>query len=488
MLKKFDFSKPSDEITDLSTKDLCKKLARLQRKVIDQQMPVLIIIDGWGGAGKGYSISKLREEMDPRFYQASLFDLPTEEEQQRPFLWRFWKEIPPKGHIAFFDQSFYHHILNDYKLDSKQLFLDINDINSIERQLYNNNTLIIKFFLHLKQSTQKEILTLLEKDPNRKFAITKQEKKQNEHYQDYLNHFSKVLSLSNLDYSPWHIINMENKKDGVKEILATTIREIEKGLETSGKGPEAKTETPYQGRKEFDLADLDLSVHIPKNKYDALLKELQEEAQRISFQLLQKQIPTLLIFEGTDAAGKGGAIKTLTKKIDARGYKIYQTSAPSPEDLRYHYMYRFMLRLPKNGQALIMDRSWYGRVLVERVEGFATVNEWQRAYHEINEIEHHLVKSGINLMKFYLVIDKDEQAKRFAARQEHPEKNFKLTPEDWRNREKWDDYVIAVNEMVQKTSTDHAPWIVVEGNCKRYARIKVLQEFIDQAKKRLKEI
>ena len=488
MLKKFDFSKRSDAITDLSTKDLCKKLARLQRQIIDKEIPVLIIIDGWGGAGKGYAISKLAEEMDPRFYQATLFDVPTEEEQQRPFLWRFWKELPPKGHIAFFDQSFYNHLLNDLSLDIRQIFQDMNDITSIETQLYNNHTLIIKFFLHIKQSTQKEILAELEKERTRRFTVTKGEKKQNEHYQDYLSHFTKVLAMSNLDYSPWHIINMEDKKDGVKEILATAIREIENGLATCHNRPEPTTEIPYRGRKDFTLANLDLSIHLAKNKYDTMVKELQLQAQDLSLQLFQKQIPTILIFEGTDASGKGGAIKTLTKKIDARGYKIYQTSAPTQEDLRYHYMYRFMTRLPKNGQALIMDRSWYGRVLVERVEGFAAANEWQRAYNEINEIEHHLVKSGTLLMKFYLVIDKDEQARRFADRQAEPEKNFKLTPEDWRNREKWDEYTVAVNDMIQKTSTDHAPWIVVEGNCKRYARIKVLQEFIDQAKKRLKEI
>ena len=485
MLKKFDFHQYNETIINLSTKDLCKQLASLQRRIIEQQIPVLIIVDGWGGAGKGYVISKIREEMDPRFYQASLFEMPTEEEQQRPFLWRFWKEIPPKGHMAFFDQSFYHHLLNDYKLDTNQLVLDINDINSIERQLYNNHTVIIKFFLHLSKSTQKEILTSLENDPNRKFAVTRREKKQNENYREYEQHFSKVLSLSNLDYSPWHIINMKNKKHGVKELLFTTIQEIEKGLATQAQRQEALAETPYKGYKGFDLADLDLAVNLPENKYDALLDDLQDEAQQIFLQLFQQQIPTILIFEGTDAAGKGGAIKTLTKKLDARGYKIYQTSAPSQEDKRYHYMYRFMQRLPKKGHMLIFDRSWYGRVLVERVEGFATVQEWQRAYHEINEIEHHLVKSGVNLMKFYLVIDKNEQLRRFNDRQDHPEKSFKLTDEDWRHRAKWDDYLTAVNEMVQKTSTDHAPWIMVEGNCKRYARVKVLQEFIAQAKRLL---
>ena len=485
MLKKFDFSKYDETIINLSMKDLCKKLATLQRRIMEQQIPVLIIVDGWGGSGKGYVISKIREEMDPRFYQASLFEMPTEEEQQRPFLWRFWKEIPPKGHMAFFDQSFYHHLLNDYKLDTNQLVLDINDINSIERQLYNNGTVIIKFFLHLSKSTQKEILTLLENDPNRKFAVTRREKKQNENYREYEQHFCKVLSLSNLDYSPWHIINMENKKNGAKELLFTAIQEIEKGLANQAQRQEALAEAPYKGYRGFDLADLDLAVNLTENKYDALLDELQDEAQQIFFRLFQQQISTILIFEGTDAAGKGGAIKTLTKKLDARGYKIYQTSAPSQEDLRYHYMYRFMQRLPKKGHMLIFDRSWYGRVLVERVEGFATIHEWQRAYHEINEIEHHLVKSGVNLMKFYLVIDKDEQLRRFNDRQDHPEKSFKLTDEDWRNRAKWDDYLTAVNEMVQKTSTDHAPWIMVEGNCKRYARVKVLQEFIAQAKRLL---
>jgi len=226
------------------------------------------------------------------------------------------------------------------------------------------------------------------------------------------------------------------------------------------------------------IEDIDLTISIDKNKYKKELKKLQFQMLTIQQLLFKHKIGLVLVFEGMDAAGKGGAIKRLTQKIDPRGLNVHPISAPQPHEKRYHYLQRFWRKLPQHGQIGIFDRSWYGRVLVERIEGFATKNEWQRAYVEINSFEKILTDEQYILLKFWIHIDKDEQLKRFYERQNDPYKQWKLTEEDWRNREKFDDYIIAANEAFQKTDQQYAPWILVPGNNKYYARIKVLQETI----------
>ena len=200
-------------------------------------------------------------------------------------------------------------------------------------------------------------------------------------------------------------------------------------------------------------------------------------------ELDSRRIPVVLGFEGWDAGGKGGAIKRLTEAMDPRGYVVNPTAAPSAVEKNHHYLWRFW----KAGHVAIFDRTWYGRVMVERIEGFCTKEEWQRAYKEINDMEAHLAHSGAIVLKFWMHIDKDEQERRFKERMENPEKQWKITDEDWRNREKWDQYEEAVNEMVIRTSTSYAPWIIVEGNDKYYARIKVLESVVNAIERRLKE-
>ena len=231
------------------------------------------------------------------------------------------------------------------------------------------------------------------------------------------------------------------------------------------------------------LKELDLSLELDKKMYKKKLKVLQYEMLNAQQFLFNNKIGLILVFEGMDAAGKGGAIKRLTERIDPRGFIVHPISAPQPHELRYNYMHRFWRKLPQHGQIAIFDRSWYGRVLVERIEGFATKEEWGRAYDEINAFEESITAGDYIMLKFWIHIDSDEQLKRFNERAQDPYKSWKLTEEDWRNREKFDDYVNAADEMFKKTDTEHAPWVVVPGNNKLFARIQVLKETIGHIEK-----
>ncbi len=227
------------------------------------------------------------------------------------------------------------------------------------------------------------------------------------------------------------------------------------------------------------LENLDLTLSIDKDAYESDLVRYQVALNKLGYQVYVQRRPVIMVFEGWDAAGKGGAIKRVTEKLDPRGYVVYPIGAPQGDDASHHYMWRFWRRLPELGQIAIFDRSWYGRVMVERIEGFCKENEWKRAYREINEFEHQLVDFGTVLLKFWFHISKDEQLLRFEGRAEDKLRSWKLTDEDWRNRDKWDLYVQSVEDMILKTSTLSAPWTLVEGNSKNYARIKVLKTIVD---------
>ncbi len=228
------------------------------------------------------------------------------------------------------------------------------------------------------------------------------------------------------------------------------------------------------------LNTVDLSLDLSQEEYDRSLIRLQVALHKLAYQVYLQQRPVIIVFEGWDAAGKGGAIRRITEKIDPRGFVVYPIAAPKGEDATHHYLWRFWRRLPESGQVAIFDRSWYGRVMVERIEGFCSEAEWKRAYREINYFERQLVDFGTILFKFWLHIDQDEQLKRFQSRDTDKRRSWKLTDEDWRNREKWPLYDEAVNDMLLKTSTITAPWTVVEGNSKLYARIKILQTLVDK--------
>ena len=488
MLKNYDFKETDNLYESFKRKELGERLARAQRLVQNLDIPVLIIVDGWESSGKGYVIKDLVRELNPKSYKVSVFETPTEEENARPFLWRFWEKIPKRGDIAIFDRSFYFKLLNDLTIDKGELEQGIKDISLIEKELLDDKAIILKFFLHQKGKTQQKRIDELKKDPYKEFMISERDEDQYKRYDDYLEHFEHVLEKSDFPFSKWHVVSTEDKKAASEQILGMSIDLIYQGIDRiMGMKNGGVRHFREYADTERPLEKVDLTLNMPDKEYDKRKDALQLEAQQLAFQLYTKGIPTVVVFEGVDAAGKGGAIERLTREMDPRGYEVITTSAPNKLEEQYHYLWRFYKNFPKKGDIKIFDRSWYGRVMVERVEGFATVEEWDRAYEEINQMEAQWVNFGTLVVKFFLYIDKEEQLQRFKDRENEPDKVYKLTNEDWRNREKWDEYIDSMNEMLARTNTPVAPWTIVAGKDKKYARIQVLETFIAQAKKMINE-
>lgn len=493
MLEKIDLSKKLDKKEyKKRMEELEPRIALLQRALKDKGVPVMIVFEGFGAAGKGTQINRLIQTLDPRGFTVYSTDAETKEEQLHPFLWRFWTKTPEEGRIAVFDRSWYRKLLVDRyekKTPKKEIPVIIEDINIFEKQLSDGGTLIIKFFLDISKHEQKKRFKALMANKVTKWRVTDADLDRNKHFDDYLKMADEMLVKTDSADAPWTIVEAEDDYYATIKILSKVAEVFEDRYKAEC---QAKLEE-FDGK--FDKADLndsllkkaDLTRKLDRKEYDKRLSELQKKLRLLHSELYAKRIPVVLAFEGWDAGGKGGAIKRLTRALDPRGYTVNPTSSPNDIERAHHYLWRFWTKMPKDGHIAIFDRTWYGRVMVERVEGFCTTSDWQRAYKEMNQMESQLVHHGAVVLKFWLHIDKDEQAKRFKGRQENPEKNWKITDEDWRNREKWDLYEKAVDEMIVRTSTPNAPWIIVEGNNKYYARIKVLETVVEALEKKLKK-
>jgi polyphosphate:AMP phosphotransferase len=420
----------------------------------------------------------------------------------RPFLWNYWIKTPSKGTMTIFDKSWHRSILpeqqakrtlshtvrKDFRNDSFYY-----DVEAFERQLSEDGTLIIKFFLHISKAEQKKRLDSLMKNPNTQWRVKEHDIAQNKNYDMYLNYFGNMISQSSFAFDcrsgEWNIIESEDANHAAVKIYKIIIDRIEGRINAPAKP--AAPDIPQQRAVSVPAAPRILSSVNPakdmdKDEYKDKLKYYQGRLANIEYKLYIKRRPVVIVYEGADSAGKGGNIRRLTQELDPRGYEVTPVAAPTREELAHHYLWRFWKAAPKDGHIAIFDRSWYGRVLVERVEGFCSETEWRRAYKEINDMEKHLHNHGAVIFKFWIHIDKDEQLARFREREADPLKQYKMTDEDWRNREKWEAYEEAADEMLALTSTDYAPWTVVEGNNKRYARIKTLRIVTDTLEKQLK--
>lgn len=468
---------------EMSRKELSKDLARLQRAIKDKNIPVLVIFEGWENAGKGRMIQELIRDMDPRTYKVQVFDTPTDEERRKPFLWRFWNRFPKRGDFALFDRSYYQTFMETQQLGRGLKQDNLKDIFDLERSLSEDGMLILKFFLVVGREEQIERHNEIAFNPATAFRVTQRDLDQIGHYAAFEVLFQQMLESTSSEFAPWHVVETTDEKQAAEEILRIVHTSLTKALEAVPEEAPAREEIHVPDL----LSEVNLRLTIDKDEYDEKLDPLQEEAKDLAYILYTKKIPTILVFEGWDAAGKGGAIKRLTREMDPRGYEVVPIAAPTPVEHQYHYLWRFFAHLPKTGHMTIFDRSWYGRLMVERVEGFAKPEEWERAYEEINEFEEHLNNWGAIVLKFFVHIDSDTQLQRFEDRQEDEYKQYKITDEDWRNRDKWPEYEEAINEMLWRTDTSRAPWIIVEGNQKEYSRIKVLETFVNAVKHRLKE-
>ncbi len=455
-----------------------------------KEFPVIILISGVDGSGKGETINLLYSWLDPRHISTLAFDEPSDEEGARPTMWRYWQALPAKGKIGIFAGSWYSQPIADRihgKMRRSELDARLLGINQFEAMLVNEGALVLKFWFHLSREGQKSRLKAMEKNPATAWRVTKESYKRLKTYDKLQAVAGHVLRVTNSAKAPWIIV--EGTDDAYRSLTVGRIvlDAMRRRLKQEGRllVPVAPPIVHPIDDKNV-LSELDLTQKLSRKEYESELAKYQGRLSVLARDLrfLSKR-SLALVFEGPDAAGKGGSIRRVAAAMDARQYQIIQTAAPTEEERAQPYLWRFWRKLPRTGRVAIFDRSWYGRVLVERVEGFCQEPDWLRAYAEINDFEHQLVESGTVVIKFWLQISADEQLRRFQERQDTEFKRFKITDEDWRNREKWNDYVVAACDMVDRTSTGLAPWTPVEANNKRFARIKVLKTVCERLEEAL---
>ena len=488
MLKDWNrLEQPSKEEMEQRLKKARARLEQQQILMKEKKLPVLVLLEGWGAAGKGSVLGKIIKNIDPRFFKVAVMDEPTEEEARKPFLYRHFVKIPEAGKFVFMDSGWMSEVTREKlrgELSEQEYKKKIESIKRFERQLTDNGYLLMKFFFQIDEKEQKKRLDKLADDKNTSWRVSEHDVWQNKHYDKCMDVYEQYLCDTNQPSAPWYLVDAKDKKWAQLQILETLVQGIDTALQNSTLAvPLLQNAFPLKPIEK--LADVALDKTLTEEEYDTLLNQYQKRLRKLHNELYRKKIPVIIAYEGWDAAGKGGNIKRITEALDPRGYEVHPIASPEPHEKARHYLWRFWNRLPKTGHVAIFDRTWYGRVMVERLEGFCSENDWQRAYVEINEFEKELADWNAVIVKFWVQIDKDTQLARFKERENTPEKRWKITDEDWRNREKWDLYEEAVNEMLQKTNTAYAPWHILESNDKKYARIKALKTVIEAIEKKM---
>jgi AMP-polyphosphate phosphotransferase len=489
---------------------LRKQLCDLQQLIRVAKIPVVVLFEGWDASGKGDSIGSLAYPLDPRGFKVYSAKEPNEEEYFRPFLWRFWSRLPGKGNFLFLDRSWYRAILED-RVDGivsrKSAESIAYEIREFERQLSDDGIVLIKFWLHISKQEQKYRLKNIGVDQYEQWRLTQPDWKKRRRYKKYAKAAEDLLVATSTANVPWTLVEANDhrfRRIKVLDTVVTTLKRVlsERGLETQGPtgvrpNPLNEAHKPGGGSSVLSfhispsstptvLERVDLTKRLDREEYAKKIGKLQNRLRELGLECYRQRVGVVAVYEGWDGAGKAGNIKRLTQELDPRGYDVIPIAAPDATEISHHYLWRFWKQLPKAGHMAIFDRSWYGRVLVERVEGFATENEWRRAYQEINIFERHIESSGAVLFKFWLHISPEEQLRRFLDRETTPHKMHKISLDDWRARARWNDYRLAVSEMVERTSTVHAPWTIVEAEDKLWARVKTLSTLVGALEKRLK--
>ena len=494
MLETVDLKRKLDRATyERSYRPLRDRLSALQRSVYEAGVPVVVVLEGWDAAGKGDAIEKMVGRLDPRGYQVHFTRPPTEEESSRPFLWRFWLRAPERGAMAIFDRSWYGRVLGervDREVPRRIWGAGYDEINRFEKALADDGAVFVKIFLHLSRAEQRRRLGKMEASELQAWRVTRRDWKANRRYAEHRAAAEEMLARTHTAWAPWTVVpatDRRYRRVRVFEVLAEALeRALEahhaRGVATAARKAPARLARRAPGAP---LAGVDLSRSLPEARYQALLDRWQTRLRALEVACHQARVPVVIGFEGWDAAGKGGAIKRLAGPLDPRGYVVHPIAAPAGEDATHHYLWRFWRRLPAAGHFAIFDRTWYGRVLVERVEGFAPEPAWRRAYEEIVDFERTLTAAGAVVVKFWLEISRAEQLRRFRDRERDPARRYKITDEDWRNRARWRDYRAAVHDMLARTSSPHAPWTIVEAEEKRWARVRCLRTVAEAIERRL---
>ncbi|MGE3333062.1 MAG: polyphosphate:AMP phosphotransferase [Rhodospirillaceae bacterium] len=457
--------------------DLRLDLIELQQKIRNKaQFPVIIVLAGVKGAGVIDTLNVINTWMDPRWVETHAFDAPSDEESERPPFWRYWRSLPAAGAMGLYLEGWYGELLG---LDPKRPVGRGDDrlrhIAAFEQTLADDGALILKFWLHLSERHHRKCQEDDGEDPIFGIRPADHAWRPQPPYSVYVKTAAHVIASTNTDRAPWHIVGGRDANQRRFEILDILRKSFAAHLKRMARAPKnGRAATARKAPAHDILAAIDLTRAMSDEDYERAFHEQQSRLYKAQQAARAANISTVLAFEGWDAAGKGGAIRRLAYGLSAYNYKIVPIAAPSDEERKHHYLWRFWRALDRAGHITIFDRSWYGRVLVERVDNLIPKAAWQRAYDEINTFEEELTAFGIVLLKFWLHIGRDEQLKRFKDRDKDPAKKWKLTADDFHNRKNWNAYVAAVNDMVKRTSTDAAPWHLVPATCKKFARITVM--------------
>ena len=488
MLEKLDMKKKMSKSAYNEVMDvLGERLGLVQRLAREAKKPIIIVFEGWRGARRSAIINTMMQQMDARGFDVYSTVRMNEEEHKQPFFTFFWQHLPALGNIAVYHRSWYY-LKTANEVNCKEgnanccQNISYDHINTFEKMLTDDNYIILKYFLHLSKDQQKENIAKNAKTLGKAWRDVSPAIDESDKYEEYLERYEKMLEATDKVNAPWHLIAADDRRSAEIEIITSIVETVEKAINTPVSAPAAviRPNTKYDV-----LGKINATQELSKEDYKKELDKYQKRLKQLQIEMFKAQIPTVICFEGWDAAGKGGAIRRLTAALDPLGFSVHPVSAPNVVERQFHYLWRFWVHLPEAGNIAIFDRTWYGRVMVERIEGFAKDYEWQRAYDEIKDMEQQWAEHGFAIAKFWLQIDKDEQLRRFTDRQNDPMKQWKITDEDWRNRDKWDAYEEAVNEMLVRTDTSYAPWTVVEGNNKYYARLKVVKTIVELFEKKL---
>jgi polyphosphate:AMP phosphotransferase len=448
---------------------------------------VVLLIAGDDRVGMVEVVQLLHEWMDARHLDTHIFEAATTEEVERPWFWRYWNVLPPRGKVGVYVAGWPQNVIGEHavgNLDQQGFERRIGHIRRFEQALVDDGTLLLKFWIHTPQAEMRERLRRAKKNPRENWQVEPLDWELHEIFGKVFNEVEHLVSETDTPRTPWHVVDGRDDRTRDLAVMTQILQGLQDRLAAPPPVPLANAAPPSGGIPDA-LGQVDLAQSMDEEEYDNRLEANQARLARLTRRARERKQASVLVFEGWDAAGKGGAIRRITQSMAVRDYRVLPIAAPTDEERARHYLWRFARNLPRAGHVLILDRSWYGRVLVERVEGFARPEEWQRAYDEIVDFERHLVEHGYLLQKFWLHIDQAEQLARFAARELTPYKKYKITDEDYRNRDRWDDYVAAVNEMVARTHTPEAPWHLVPFNDKRAGRIQVLDTVSDALKAKL---
>jgi len=457
-------------------------LVRMQVELKSAKFPVMLLIGGVEASGKSELINTLNGWLDPRGFETFAFHDPTDEERERPAMWRYWRTIPADGRMAIYAGGWHADALKEDPRSARELAqfdATLHRLAAFEGQLAAGGALIVKVWLQLTKSEQRTRLRHLEEDPRTAWRVTPDDWKAQRDYERLARLAERMRAATHQPSAPWNVIEAVDPRArnlAVADLLLARFRAHARARDRlTSRGRGRRQVVPLRPAGLRRLLSLPLESKLSQASYEKKRDKWLSRLNRVVRAAAQERRSIVWVFEGWDAAGKGGAIRRLTDAIDARDFRVIPIAKPTDEEKAHHYLWRFWRHVPRAGMVTIYDRSWYGRVLVERLEGFATEPEWRRAYRELNEFERELIEHGVIVLKFWLQISKDEQLRRFRLREQTPYKRHKMDAEDWRNRRKWSAYEIAVGDMLALTTTRGAPWHLIPANNKRHARLEVLR-------------